>query len=206
MSDYGDDDDDFGDIDDEALAQLATQVEQQQSSLSAISLPGGEPSSSGPSRSCLAARPSAAANYQQYNLFGEPIAESQLGSQVASQRSTPRRIESPTHHQLDLEAVKTWKYPTNVELRDYQFNIVSKALLNNILVALPTGLSPSAGRGAQLLSRVDSRSRKDLYRCRGHAQLVPMGAKEPDCLPCTNETSGSAANRGMHQSRWNTAG
>ena len=34
----------------------------------------------------------------------------------------------------------TWIYPTNLPLRDYQFNIAQKALYNNTLVCLPTGL------------------------------------------------------------------
>ncbi|KAI9295742.1 P-loop containing nucleoside triphosphate hydrolase protein, partial [Neoconidiobolus thromboides FSU 785] len=38
------------------------------------------------------------------------------------------------------EAIKTWVYPTNYPLRDYQFNIVMKALHENTLVSLPTGL------------------------------------------------------------------
>ncbi|MCO5584957.1 hypothetical protein L7F22_038889 [Adiantum nelumboides] len=41
---------------------------------------------------------------------------------------------------IDREAAKTWVYPTNKERRDYQFNIVQRALFNNVLVALPTGL------------------------------------------------------------------
>ncbi|PWN96809.1 P-loop containing nucleoside triphosphate hydrolase protein, partial [Tilletiopsis washingtonensis] len=42
--------------------------------------------------------------------------------------------------QIDEEAAKTFIYPTNKELRDYQFNIVKRALFSNTLVALPTGL------------------------------------------------------------------
>lgn len=34
----------------------------------------------------------------------------------------------------------TYIYPTNYPVRDYQFNIISKALLKNTLVVLPTGL------------------------------------------------------------------
>ena len=34
----------------------------------------------------------------------------------------------------------TYIYPTNYPLREYQFNIIKKALLNNTLVVLPTGL------------------------------------------------------------------
>lgn len=42
--------------------------------------------------------------------------------------------------QLDIEAAKTFLYPTNMAKREYQFNIVQKALFDNVLVALPTGL------------------------------------------------------------------
>lgn len=41
---------------------------------------------------------------------------------------------------IDQEAAKTWIYPTNMERRDYQFNIVKLALFNNVLCAIPTGL------------------------------------------------------------------
>ncbi|KAF0902518.1 hypothetical protein E2562_017916 [Oryza meyeriana var. granulata] len=41
---------------------------------------------------------------------------------------------------LDHEAVQTWIYPTNVEVREYQQYFVQKALFTNTLVALPTGL------------------------------------------------------------------
>lgn len=145
MSDYGDDDDDFGDIDDEALTQAVTQFELQQSSHAApsqaptSSSKGRELNSSATLRSSFPAR-SAGTNYQQYTLFGEPALLSQSSSQGPNQRATQRLSEEPTHHELDSEATKTWKYPINVEMRDYQFNIVSKALLNNILVALPTGV------------------------------------------------------------------
>ncbi|PZC85522.1 hypothetical protein B5X24_HaOG216630 [Helicoverpa armigera] len=35
---------------------------------------------------------------------------------------------------------KTWIYPTNYPVRDYQFNIIKSAILKNTLVSLPTGL------------------------------------------------------------------
>ncbi|URD88701.1 HELICc [Musa troglodytarum] len=41
---------------------------------------------------------------------------------------------------IDLEAAKTWIYPVNVPLRDYQFSITRTSLFSNTLVALPTGL------------------------------------------------------------------
>ncbi|XP_045830757.1 DEAD-box ATP-dependent RNA helicase FANCM isoform X1 [Trifolium pratense] len=48
--------------------------------------------------------------------------------------------ESTCTHLIDTEAAKTWIYPVNVPLRDYQFHITQTALFQNTLVALPTGL------------------------------------------------------------------
>ncbi|KAK9237457.1 P-loop containing nucleoside triphosphate hydrolase protein [Lipomyces kononenkoae] len=45
-----------------------------------------------------------------------------------------------SHHLLNHSALNTWIYPTNVAIRDYQRNIAERALLNNVLCALPTGL------------------------------------------------------------------
>lgn len=42
--------------------------------------------------------------------------------------------------EFDYEAGKTWIYPTNYPVRDYQFSIVKEALFKNTLVVLPTGL------------------------------------------------------------------
>ena len=41
---------------------------------------------------------------------------------------------------LDKEAVKTWVYPTNYTVRNYQREICEAALFQNTLVCLPTGL------------------------------------------------------------------
>ncbi|EDO32367.1 predicted protein [Nematostella vectensis] len=41
---------------------------------------------------------------------------------------------------FDMESGDIWIYPTNYPVRDYQFNIVQKALYQNIMVTLPTGL------------------------------------------------------------------
>lgn len=41
---------------------------------------------------------------------------------------------------FDVEAGNVWIYPTNYPIRNYQFDIVEKALFKNTLVTLPTGL------------------------------------------------------------------
>ncbi|XP_014603287.1 PREDICTED: Fanconi anemia group M protein isoform X1 [Polistes canadensis] len=41
---------------------------------------------------------------------------------------------------FDLSAGNTWIYPDNYPVREYQYNIVKKALFYNTLVCLPTGL------------------------------------------------------------------
>ncbi|KAI7902585.1 uncharacterized protein BX663DRAFT_509739 [Cokeromyces recurvatus] len=43
-------------------------------------------------------------------------------------------------HPFDPEQLRTWIYPINYPIRAYQLNIVRKALFQNTLVALPTGL------------------------------------------------------------------
>lgn len=81
---------------------------------------------------------------RQTTLFG--ISTTQRDVPAATQtrvHSWPMasRNEPPTHHKIDQLAMQTWIYPLNVgSIRDYQFNIVHRALFHNILVALPTGL------------------------------------------------------------------
>ncbi|CCJ28178.1 unnamed protein product [Pneumocystis jirovecii] len=70
----------------------------------------------------------------QTTLFGDIIPEKQNNLMIKTIE------EIPTHHEIDRALIKTWIYPTNVSERDYQFNIVQKALYQNVLVSLPTGL------------------------------------------------------------------
>ncbi|CAI4064907.1 3'-5' DNA helicase SKDI_09G1650 [Saccharomyces kudriavzevii IFO 1802] len=46
----------------------------------------------------------------------------------------------PTHHELDCDALSFYVYPTNYEVREYQYNIVYKSLFENTLCAIPTGM------------------------------------------------------------------
>lgn len=42
--------------------------------------------------------------------------------------------------ECDLKNAKTWIFPTNIDKRDYQYNIIENGLFENSLVVLPTGL------------------------------------------------------------------
>lgn len=88
--------------------------------------------------STISSRPN---SKQQRDLFGNIISSSQTSDEISSsQLDLPIQQEVPTHHMIDFEAIKTYIYPINYEIRDYQFNIIEKCFYNNILVALPTGL------------------------------------------------------------------
>ena len=41
---------------------------------------------------------------------------------------------------FEVACAQTWIYPTNMPVREYQFEIVEKALFHNTMVVLPTGL------------------------------------------------------------------
>ena len=45
-----------------------------------------------------------------------------------------------THHEFNEDTLGQYIYPTNFEIRDYQFDIVKKALFTNLLCAIPTGM------------------------------------------------------------------
>lgn len=57
---------------------------------------------------------------------------------ISTKISNPNAKES--YHTIDQEAIKTYIYPINYPLRDYQFSISRTALFRNTLVCLPTGL------------------------------------------------------------------
>ncbi|XP_044263685.1 Fanconi anemia group M protein [Tribolium madens] len=48
--------------------------------------------------------------------------------------------QDPDTKGFDLQAGQSWIYPTNLPVRDYQYNITQQALHKNTLVSLPTGL------------------------------------------------------------------
>ncbi|KAJ8326916.1 3'-5' DNA helicase [Batrachochytrium dendrobatidis] len=64
--------------------------------------------------------------------------KSDMANQI--QQGDPSAVSSLNTHAIDEKELETWIYPINYPLRDYQFNIISRALFANTLVALPTGL------------------------------------------------------------------
>ncbi|CUM64765.1 uncharacterized protein PRCAT00002376001 [Priceomyces carsonii] len=63
-----------------------------------------------------------------------------LGEDANIQNLKKKSLPQHTHHFIDYSALKTYIYPTNFEIRDYQYNIVQRSFYDNLLVALPTGL------------------------------------------------------------------
>ncbi|XP_011685294.1 PREDICTED: Fanconi anemia group M protein isoform X2 [Wasmannia auropunctata] len=49
-------------------------------------------------------------------------------------------LQQPETRGFDLSTGKTWIYPENYPIRQYQYNIVESALYRNTMVCLPTGL------------------------------------------------------------------
>ncbi|KAF8534472.1 P-loop containing nucleoside triphosphate hydrolase protein [Trichophaea hybrida] len=168
-----DDDEDFGsDIEDAEFIAIATQAEQQFLS-SASNRPPSQTTANNnlpdgfnidndidfeeTGFSSFSQAPPRG-NMRQATLFGS----SQVARSGAPQSSQHARRNWPlanshsqeksTHHKIDLEAAKTWVYPINVSYRDYQFNIVRRALLSNVLCALPTGLGKTFIAAAVMLN------------------------------------------------------
>lgn len=75
-----------------------------------------------------------------------------------------------THHKLDFEETKTWVYPTNLPIRDYQYNIVQQALFKNVLCALPTGMGKTFIASTVMLN---------WYRWTSTAKIVFMAPTRP---------------------------
>ncbi|TFK88584.1 P-loop containing nucleoside triphosphate hydrolase protein [Polyporus arcularius HHB13444] len=64
----------------------------------------------------------------------------------------PQIPAPPMKLKADRLAAKTWIYPLNKPKRDYQYNIVKNCLVENTLVALPTGLGKTFIAGVVMLN------------------------------------------------------
>lgn len=89
----------------------------------------GGPSASRPTSSSSPVQTSLTRNYKVVN-----------NSWVYTSNNELRTDKTPTHHELDPEMLSIYIYPTNLEVRKYQMQIVNRALFENVLCALPTGL------------------------------------------------------------------
>ncbi|KAK5108846.1 hypothetical protein LTR62_007736 [Meristemomyces frigidus] len=111
---------------------------------------------------------------KQMTIFGQPATQEVPVSQAAKKKHAwplKEREEPPTHHALDEDAMKTWVYPTNLgTIRDYQYNIVSRSLFHNTLVALPTGLGKTFIAATVMLN---------YYRWTTKAQIVFVAPTKP---------------------------
>ncbi|KAK9469410.1 P-loop containing nucleoside triphosphate hydrolase protein [Lipomyces arxii] len=88
-----------------------------------------------------------------------------------ARKFTPRWTR-PTRstHTLVKDALSSWVYPTNVPVRDYQRNIAERALLSNVLCALPTGLGKTMIAAVVMLN---------WYRWTASAKIVFMAPTRP---------------------------
>lgn len=111
---------------------------------------------------------------KQMTIFGQPATQEMTATQAAKKKLAwplKARDEPPTHHKLDEAAMKTWVYPTNLgTIRDYQYNIVSRSLFHNTLVALPTGLGKTFIAATVMLN---------YYRWTRDAQIIFMAPTKP---------------------------
>ena len=111
---------------------------------------------------------------KQMTIFGQMATQDLTTSQAAKKKHSwplKSKDEAPTHHKLNTHALATWVYPINLgSIRDYQYNIVSRSLYHNTLVALPTGLGKTFIAATVMLN---------YYRWAEDAQLVFMAPTKP---------------------------
>lgn len=116
-------------------------------------------------------------NYRQMTLFNTTASQNGNAGSTQPRPSNTRQFrvdlpeEKPTHHEIDLDAMKTWVYPTNLgAIRDYQYTIVKEGLFNNTLVALPTGLGKTFIAATIMLN---------FYRWTKEAKIVFVAPTKP---------------------------
>lgn len=86
-----------------------------------------------------------------------PVQRDLTGQKIEGQKSFYEEIKQdvtfgPTHHKLIPDALKYYIYPANFEVREYQFDIVRKALFENTLCAIPTGMGKTFIASAVMLN------------------------------------------------------
>ncbi|KAA8908034.1 hypothetical protein TRICI_004861 [Trichomonascus ciferrii] len=110
--------------------------------------------------------------YTQRTLTGDVASPTSQPLETPPSSTGPAVVENlvPTHHELNDDNLKTYIYPTNMELREYQFNIVQRALFQNVLCALPTGLGKTFIASTVMLN---------WYRWTKKAKIIFMAPTRP---------------------------
>merc|ERR550539_1457517 len=75
-----------------------------------------------------------------YKITNRPDATSIYNISKENIAAVPNATPLETLPGFDLEAGRTWIYPTNMSIRKYQMDIVKSCLYENTLLCLPTGL------------------------------------------------------------------
>ncbi|KAK9463216.1 uncharacterized protein V1516DRAFT_630733 [Lipomyces oligophaga] len=118
---------------------------------------------------------------KQVNLFGCTV---QAGKRIAGistrapfiQRQArpfnPVYLSPPSRrlHTFDDSQLKSWQYPTNVPIREYQRAISERAILCNLMVSLPTGLGKTLIAAVVMLN---------FYRWTMNSKVVFMAPTRP---------------------------
>lgn len=79
-------------------------------------------------------------DFDDFDIDIDQIRESEAAATSKKTPNTSQESSNNCHHVIDYDSLSTYIYPTNLEVRDYQYNIVQRAFYDNLLVALPTGL------------------------------------------------------------------
>lgn len=86
--------------------------------------------------------------------------------ELTAPNAPPMRID------IDLQAASHWVYPIvqGKDIRDYQFNIAHKALFNNVLCSLPTGLGKTFIAAVVMMN---------FYRCFPQGKIIFTAPTKP---------------------------
>lgn len=85
-------------------------------------------------------------------------------------RPLPSLEMHPVFHKLEHDNLHDYIYPTNLSIREYQYNIVKHSLLENTLCALPTGLGKTFIASTIMLN---------FYRWTTNSKIIFMAPTKP---------------------------
>lgn len=127
----------------------------------------------------------------------EPVQRTLMGDRA--DRSEPVEYEEvhrkisygPTHHKTNPLYLNTFIYPSNLDIRDYQYDIIHKSFYKNLLCAIPTGMGKTFIASTVMLN---------YYRWFKEGKIIFMAPTRPliaqqiqACLGVTDIPSGDTA-------------